>query len=98
MWRSVVSDVGLVPLLAFVMVAASACRRGATEHPDGKAVILNRGSDTMVNVALGWAEAYAVVAPEVSVEVAGGGSGVGIAGADRWHRADGQQQPAVEGR
>ncbi len=33
----------------------------------------------MINVAQGWAEAYAEVAPEVSVEVAGGGSGVGIA-------------------
>lgn len=42
-------------------------------------VLLDRGSDTMINVAQAWAEAYARVAPEVSVEVAGGGSGVGIA-------------------
>jgi phosphate transport system substrate-binding protein len=33
----------------------------------------------MINVAQAWAEAYAEVAPHVSVEVAGGGSGVGIA-------------------
>lgn len=33
----------------------------------------------MVNLAQAWAEAYAAVRPEVSVEVAGGGSGTGIA-------------------
>jgi phosphate transport system substrate-binding protein len=37
------------------------------------------GSDTMVNLAQGWAEAYHSVKPDVSVEVSGGGSGVGIA-------------------
>jgi phosphate transport system substrate-binding protein len=34
----------------------------------------------MINVAQAWAEEYAKVNPEVSVQVAGGGSGVGIAG------------------
>ena len=33
----------------------------------------------MVNLAQAWAEAYKAVAPEVDVEVSGGGSGVGIA-------------------
>jgi phosphate transport system substrate-binding protein len=33
----------------------------------------------MVNVAQAWAEAYRKVAPEVNVEVSGGGSGTGIA-------------------
>jgi phosphate transport system substrate-binding protein len=41
--------------------------------------IANIGSDTMVNLAQSWAEAYASVAPAVSVEVSGGGSGIGIA-------------------
>lgn len=44
-----------------------------------KAVIQNAGSDTMVNLAQAWAEDYAVVSSEVSVEVSGGGSGTGIA-------------------
>lgn len=44
-----------------------------------KTVIQNIGSDTMVNLAQAWAEHYATVKPEVSVEVAGGGSGTGIA-------------------
>lgn len=43
------------------------------------AVIQVKGSDTMVNVAQAWAEEYQSVAPNVSVEVSGGGSGVGIA-------------------
>jgi phosphate transport system substrate-binding protein len=38
------------------------------------------GSDTMVNLDQAWAENYRKVKPEVSVQVAGGGSGVGIAG------------------
>ena len=38
-----------------------------------------QGSDTMVNVAQAWAEQYADVKSNVSVEVGGGGSGVGIA-------------------
>ena len=38
-----------------------------------------KGSDTLVNVAQAWAEQYKKVEPAVSVEVAGGGSGVGIA-------------------
>jgi phosphate transport system substrate-binding protein len=41
--------------------------------------IENKGSDTIVNLALAWAEAYQVVRPEVSLSVTGGGSGTGIA-------------------
>ncbi len=44
-----------------------------------KQSIQNIGSDTMVNLAQAWAEAYAEAVPNVSVEVSGGGSGVGIA-------------------
>ena len=41
--------------------------------------ITNVGSDTMVNLALAWAEAYHGLHPEVSISVTGGGSGTGIA-------------------
>ena len=44
-----------------------------------KLVIQNAGSDTMVNLAQAWAEEYATVKPNVSIEVSGGGSGTGIA-------------------
>jgi phosphate transport system substrate-binding protein len=41
--------------------------------------IENKGSDTIVNLALAWAEAYQVIKPEVRISVTGGGSGTGIA-------------------
>ena len=41
--------------------------------------IENRGSDTLVNLALAWAEAYMELHPEVRISVTGGGSGTGIA-------------------
>ncbi|MBN2505554.1 MAG: substrate-binding domain-containing protein [Verrucomicrobia bacterium] len=44
-----------------------------------KVTLQVKGSDTMVNVAQAWAEAYKKVAPHVDVEVSGGGSGQGIA-------------------
>ncbi|MBI2140345.1 phosphate ABC transporter substrate-binding protein [Candidatus Woesearchaeota archaeon] len=48
----------------------------ATESP--RTTIQNKGSDTMVNVAIAWAEAYQKVDSSVGVEVSGGGSGTGI--------------------
>jgi phosphate transport system substrate-binding protein len=51
---------------------------GAATEPT--VVIRLTGSDTMVNLDQAWAENYAMVKPGVSVQVAGGGSGVGIAG------------------
>jgi phosphate transport system substrate-binding protein len=61
-------------LLAAGALAFAGCR------PRGQGVaIQNKGSDTMVNVAQAWAEAYQKVAPGVNVEVSGGGSGTGIA-------------------
>lgn len=45
----------------------------------GAATIVATGSDTMVNVAQAWAEEYGKENPDVSVQVIGGGSGVGIA-------------------
>jgi phosphate transport system substrate-binding protein len=63
-------------LVVAMACLAPACSR--TKQPE-KAVIQNTGSDTMVNLAQAWAEEYAKVAPGVSVEVSGGGSGTGIA-------------------
>lgn len=53
----------------------------ATENDGGKEAveIQNAGSDTMVNLALAWAEEYKKVKPEVNVSVGGGGSGTGVA-------------------
>jgi phosphate transport system substrate-binding protein len=50
-----------------------------TLAPQARTLIQNKGSDTLVNVAQAWAEAYPEVNPEVAVAVSGGGSGTGIA-------------------
>jgi phosphate transport system substrate-binding protein len=41
--------------------------------------IENKGSDTIVNLALAWAETYQAEHPAVRISVTGGGSGTGIA-------------------
>jgi len=45
---------------------------------DTSAYIQNKGSDTMVNLALLWAEAYQKENPGIRISVTGGGSGTGI--------------------
>ena len=50
-----------------------------TMAPQARTLIQNKGSDTLVNVAQAWAEAYPEVNPDVAVAVSGGGSGTGIA-------------------
>jgi len=64
--------------LAAALAAAALVPAGCRPPSEGVA-IQNKGSDTMVNVAQAWAEAYQKVAPGVNVEVSGGGSGTGIA-------------------
>lgn len=71
-----------LPMLVAAALGLAGC--GRNTGPDGaaaarKEVIANIGSDTMVNLATVWAEAYAAAEPGVSVEVTGGGSGQGIA-------------------
>jgi phosphate transport system substrate-binding protein len=59
--------------LALAVAACSGGDRG------GRKLIQNKGSDTLVNVAHAWAEAYRQVDPNVAVAVSGGGTGTGIA-------------------
>ena len=49
------------------------------ESPGAVSVIGNTGSDTLVNLALAWAETYTGFTPNVRISVTGGGSGTGIA-------------------
>jgi len=51
---------------------------GCPKSDRSRKVIQNKGSDTLVNVAQAWAEAYREQAPEVAIAVTGGGSGTGI--------------------
>ena len=64
--------------LAAVLAAAACGGRRESASPV-RSVVQNKGSDTMVNVAQVWAEEFRKIAPDVEVEVSGGGSGVGIA-------------------
>jgi phosphate transport system substrate-binding protein len=69
-------------LVVFACVLSAGCKKRSegTAPAEGKKLsIQNIGSDTMVNLAQAWAEAYAKLQPGVSVEVSGGGSGVGVA-------------------
>ncbi len=50
---------------------------GASASPE--LYIENKGSDTIVNLALAWAERYQEIEPQVRISVTGGGSGTGIA-------------------
>jgi phosphate transport system substrate-binding protein len=52
---------------------------GTVESQQTTQTIINKGSDTIVNMALAWAEAYTTLHPEVRISVTGGGSGTGIA-------------------
>lgn len=65
---AVIAAAGLAAMLV------SACGGG-----EQRQLIQNKGSDTLVNVAQAWAEAYQKVEPSVVVAVSGGGSGTGIA-------------------
>jgi phosphate transport system substrate-binding protein len=68
-------------LAAAVGLAVGGCggAGGRTQAPGARSTIANIGSDTMLNLAAAWAEAYDRVDPAVSVEVSGGGSGQGAA-------------------
>jgi phosphate transport system substrate-binding protein len=69
-------------ILLFLLVFLVACRgtSGQGQSPSGSsAYIQNKGSDTIVNLALAWAEKYQAEHPDVSISVTGGGSGTGIA-------------------
>lgn len=66
-----------VCLLLCLMVLV-ACGR-STESQSSTVVIENIGSDTIVNLALAWAERYQQEQPDTLIVVTGGGSGTGIA-------------------
>jgi len=66
--------------LSALSLLTAGCKHNADNAKASKrASIQNIGSDTMVNLAQAWAEAYAKVETSVSIEVSGGGSGVGVA-------------------
>lgn len=69
----------LALLLTGTMLAA-ACTSSSEEvsAQTSSTYIENKGSDTLVNLALAWAEQYQVDHPEIQISVTGGGSGTGF--------------------
>jgi phosphate transport system substrate-binding protein len=70
-------------VLIGLLVSLAGCQAHTGNNPDNQnppsqELIENRGSDTMVNLALAWAEQYQTLHPEVRLSVTGGGSGVGL--------------------
>ncbi len=70
---------GCAIAICLLIVLFSGCSRmsGPNERP--RIIIRVEGSDTMVNIAQAWAEQYHKRHHDTSVQVLGGGSGVGIA-------------------
>jgi len=74
----------LTLVLSLLCITLTACQPsdspgGEIANPQPQTTIENKGSDTIVNLALAWAEAYQSVDPSVSISITGGGSGTGIA-------------------
>lgn len=72
---------GLIVISLIWVLAACAPAKSVESIAADEATqtIENKGSDTLVNLALAWAEAYIDVQPDVPISVTGGGSGTGIA-------------------
>jgi phosphate transport system substrate-binding protein len=94
--------------LAIVLTMAAGCQSSQNQSPQTPSrSIDNKGSDTMVNLALAWAEAYRTGHPDVEISVTGGGSGTGfaalvnktvdIANASRAIKPEEQEQAKVNG-
>jgi phosphate transport system substrate-binding protein len=69
---------GLFLILALIGTSCGSGTSGQTSD-DSASYIENKGSDTIVNLALAWAETYQSIHPDVRISVTGGGSGTGIA-------------------
>jgi len=67
-------------LLALLILSVSCSTNSSSQTSEqATAYIENKGSDTIVNLALAWAEYYQSEFPNVRISVTGGGSGTGIA-------------------
>lgn len=76
--KRVISIIFLATFLSLLLMSCgSSSANTASDSP--AQYIENKGSDTIVNLALAWAEKYQTDNPEVRISVTGGGSGTGIA-------------------
>lgn len=70
----------IIALIFILLLCLSGCAANdsASGEQQASEYIENKGSDTIVNLALAWAEEYQILHPEVRISVTGGGSGTGI--------------------
>jgi len=66
-------------LSSFLFTACGSGSSSAAASDSSASYIENKGSDTIVNLALAWAEKYQSENPGIRISVTGGGSGTGIA-------------------
>jgi phosphate transport system substrate-binding protein len=69
----------LLLIVLFLTGCTNAQNQDEASSDNPQIYIENKGSDTIVNLALAWAEAYQDLNPNVRISVTGGGSGTGIA-------------------
>jgi phosphate transport system substrate-binding protein len=74
---------GLISAVLLLIILSSCSRSTdstqSSQNNTQTLTIVNKGSDTLVNLALAWAEKYHELHSEVEISVTGGGSGTGIA-------------------
>jgi phosphate transport system substrate-binding protein len=66
-------------VILFSAACGTASSSEGTTSNSSANYIENKGSDTIVNLALAWAEKYQAENPDIRISVTGGGSGTGIA-------------------
>jgi phosphate transport system substrate-binding protein len=69
----------LIMILNMIIYSCTPNVNAQMSSDSSTAYIENKGSDTIVNLALAWAEKYQNENPSVRISVTGGGSGTGIA-------------------
>ncbi|MGO9410734.1 MAG: phosphate ABC transporter substrate-binding protein [Spirochaetia bacterium] len=85
MWKSECAGRLAAAWLAVALLAGCTASGKAGASASAKAgpaapfTLQNTGSDTLVNLALAWAERYMELRPDMRISVTGGGSGTGIA-------------------
>ncbi|MFZ6031407.1 MAG: phosphate ABC transporter substrate-binding protein [Chloroflexota bacterium] len=68
-----------IPCILLLIGLLSACTSAGSMAEIPQQTLQNIGSDTIVNLALAWAEAYQQESSQVNISVTGGGSGAGLA-------------------
>lgn len=69
----------ILALMCIALLATACGTQSASGSAAASTYIQNLGSDTIVNLALAWAERYQQEHSDVSIAVSGGGSGTGLA-------------------